>query len=79
MEHDAKIMSNTALKEQLREQPPATRDEIIRINTDASHIALQIALLIPLLAALLGLFNSFRMMRLPDPIPSSATEGMALG
>jgi hypothetical protein len=31
------------------------------------------------LAALLGFFNSFRIMRLPDPRPSSATEGMGLG
>ena len=40
--------------------------------------ALQVALLIPLLAGLIGLFNSFRMMRLPDPTPSGA-EGMTLG
>jgi EmrB/QacA subfamily drug resistance transporter len=79
LEHDAQIMSNTALKEQLKGQPAATQDEIIRINTRARHVALQVALLIPLLAALLGLFNSFRMMRLPDPRPSSATEGMVLG
>ncbi len=79
LEHDAEIMSNTALQEQLKGQPPATRDEIIRINTDARHLALQIALLIPLLAALLGLFTSFRMMRLPDPRPSNDLEGMALG
>ena len=55
------------------------QDEIIRINTDARHIALQVALLIPILAGLIGLLNSFRMMRLPDPAPSSAAEGMALG
>jgi EmrB/QacA subfamily drug resistance transporter len=79
LEHDAQIMSNTALEEQLKGQPPATQDEIIRINTHARHRALQVALLIPLLAALLGLFNSFGMMRLPDPAPSSAAEGMALG
>ncbi len=79
LEHDAQIMSNTALKEQLKGQPPATQEEIIRINTDARHVALQVALLIPLLAALIGLFNSFRMMRLPDPKPSSAAEGMVLG
>jgi len=72
-------MSNTALQEQLKGQPQATQDEIIRINTDARHVALQVALVIPLLAALIGLFNSFRMMRLPDPRPSSAVEGMALG
>jgi EmrB/QacA subfamily drug resistance transporter len=79
LEHDAEIMSNTALKEQLKGQPPATQDEIVRINTRARHVALQIALLIPLLAAIIGLVNSFRMMRLPDPRPSSAVEGMALG
>jgi EmrB/QacA subfamily drug resistance transporter len=78
LEHDAQIMSNTALTEQLKDQPPATREEIVRINTRARHVALQVALLIPLLAALAGLFNSFRMMRLPDPQPSSAAE-MALG
>jgi len=40
---------------------------------------LQIALLIPILAGLVGLFNSFRMMRLPDPKPSGSVEGMVLG
>jgi MFS family permease len=79
LEHDAQIMSNTALKEQLNGQPAATQEEIIRINTHARHRALQVALLIPLLAALLGLFNAFRMMRVPDPTPSSPIEGMALG
>jgi EmrB/QacA subfamily drug resistance transporter len=79
LEHDAQIMSNTQLRAQLKGHPPATQDEIIRINTDARHRALQVALLIPLLAALAGLFNSFRMMRLPDPHPSSAVEGAALG
>jgi hypothetical protein len=38
-----------------------------------------VALLVPFLAALLGLINGFRMMRLPDPAPSSAGEGMVLG
>jgi len=38
-----------------------------------------VALLIPILAGLVGLFNSFRMVRLPDPAPSSAAEGMVLG
>ena len=53
------------------------RDEIIRINTDARHRALQVALLVPLLAAIGGLLNSFRMTGLPDPV--SAGEGMVLG
>ena len=59
--------------------PQDVQAEIIRINTDARPRALQVALLIPILAGLLGLLNSFRMMRLPDPAPSSAAEGMALG
>jgi len=42
-------------------------------------LALQIALLIPQLAGLIGLFNSFRMMRLPDPKPSGSAEGIVLG
>jgi hypothetical protein len=60
-------------------RPQATRDEIVRINTDARPVALQVALLIPILADLLGLFNSFRMMRLPDPAPSRSVEDMVLG
>jgi hypothetical protein len=79
LEHDAQIMSNTALESQLKGQPQATREEIIRINTQARHRALQVALAIPLIAALLGLFTAFRMMRLPDPKPSSALEGAVLG
>jgi hypothetical protein len=38
-----------------------------------------VALLIPILVGLVGLLNSFRMMRLPDPPPSSAVERMAVG
>jgi EmrB/QacA subfamily drug resistance transporter len=79
LEHDAEVMSNTQLDEQLNGQPPRIREEIIRINTDARPRALQVALLVPLLAALGGLFNSFRMLRLPDPTPSEAAEGMVLG
>jgi hypothetical protein len=43
------------------------------------HLALQIALLVALLAALVGVVNAFRMMRLPDPLPSAATEGTVVG
>jgi EmrB/QacA subfamily drug resistance transporter len=79
LEDDAQVLSNTQLQELLKSQPEATRDEIIRINTDARPLALQVALLVPILAGLIGLFNSFRMMRLPDPKPSGSVEGMALG
>ena len=79
LEHDAEVMSNTQLEQQLAGQPKDVQAEIIRINTDARPRALQVALLIPILAALAGLFVSFRMMRLPDPTPSSSIEGMDWG
>jgi len=78
LEDDAQVMSNTQLAELLADQPEEIQDEIVRINTDARPLALQVALLIPLLAALIGLLNSFRMMRLPDPEPSVSDEAMAL-
>ncbi len=79
LDQDAQVMSNTQLAEQLAGQPPDVQAEIIRINTDARHIALQVALLVPLLAGLLGLVNSFRMMRIPEVAPSAAIEGLVLG
>jgi EmrB/QacA subfamily drug resistance transporter len=78
LEDDAEVMSNTQLQKQLAGQPPEIRDEIIAINTDARPLALQVALLVPILAGLLGLFNGFRMMRRPDPAPSDVAE-MAMG
>jgi EmrB/QacA subfamily drug resistance transporter len=78
LEHDAEVMTNTDLELLLVGQPPAVQDEIIRINTEARPFALQVALFIPILAALLGLFVSFRMIRLPDPVSSGAAEGLAL-
>jgi hypothetical protein len=79
LERDAEVMTNTELEQLLAGQPPDVREEIVRINTDARPRALQIALLIPLVAALLGLLTSFRMTRLPDPEPSAAAEGMLMG
>jgi EmrB/QacA subfamily drug resistance transporter len=78
LEDDAEVLSNTHLEKQLAGQPPEIQAEIISINTDARPLALQVALLVPILAGLLGLFNGFRMMRRPDPAPSGAAE-MALG
>jgi hypothetical protein len=79
LEDDAQVMTNTQLEQLVATQPQDIQDEIIRINTEARPISLQVALLIPILAGLIGLFNSFRMMRLPDPAPSGSTEGKALG
>ncbi len=79
LEEGAQVLSDSQLEELLVGQPQDVQDEILRINTDARPIALQVALLIPLLAAICGLVNSFRMMRLPDPAPSESGEGMVLG
>jgi MFS family permease len=78
LEEDAEVMSNTQLEELLAGQPEAIQDEIISINTDARPLALQVALLIPMLASFIGLFIGFRMVRLPDPTPSGTGDAMAL-
>jgi hypothetical protein len=79
LEDDAEVMTNTQLEELLATQPPEIREEIIRINTDARPIALQVALLIPILAGLLGLFAAIRMSRLPDPVPAGPEDALVLG
>jgi hypothetical protein len=52
---------------------------VLAINNDARNRSLQIALLVPLLAGLIGLGNSFRMLRLPDQKPAAPLEGMDFG
>jgi len=79
LEDDAEVMSNTALEELLVGQPEDVRAEIVEINTDARPRALQVALLVPLLAGLIGLINSLRMMRLPETKPARSEEAIALG
>jgi fucose permease len=79
LEKNAEVMTNTHLEELLVGQPADVQAEIIHINTEARPRALQIALLVPLIAALLGLVNGFRMTRLPDPEPSAAAEGVLGG
>jgi hypothetical protein len=72
-------MSNTQMNEALVGQPPEVQQEIVRINTIARPLALQVALLVPLFAGFIGLMIGFRMMHLPDPVASSAAEEMVLG
>ncbi|MBX4201618.1 MFS transporter [Candidatus Saccharibacteria bacterium] len=79
LEDDAEIMSNSQLEQQLEGQPQNIQDEVLSINTEARSRSLQIALLVPIFAGLVGIFNSFRMMRLPDIKPSAAAEAAALG
>jgi len=77
LEDDAEVLSNTQLHERLAHQPAKIQDEIVRINTDTRPLALQVALLVPILAGLLGLLDGFLMIRQPDPAPSGSAE-MAL-
>jgi MFS family permease len=79
LEEDAQIMSNTQLETLLADEPEATQTEIVRINDEARQIALQVALLIPILAGVLGFANAFRMVRTPEPKPSGAAEGLLVG
>jgi hypothetical protein len=72
-------LADTELERLLEGQPPDVEDEILRINEEAHPVALQIALLVPLVAALLGLLTAFRMTRLPDPKPSAAAETLLAG
>jgi EmrB/QacA subfamily drug resistance transporter len=74
LEEGAEVLTNTELERLLAGQTQEVQDEIVRINTDARPVALQIALLVPLLAAALGIFAAWRMTRLPDPEPSGAGE-----
>jgi LPXTG-motif cell wall-anchored protein len=79
LQDNAEVMSNTHLEELLAGKPADVKAEILDINTQARPIALQIALLVPLLAALLGLFNGIRMTRLPDLESSGAAESLLGG
>jgi EmrB/QacA subfamily drug resistance transporter len=76
LEDDAEVMSDTRLEQQIADQPAAVKDEVVAINRDARNLSLQFALLVPLLAALVGLGNSFRMLRLPEAssTPSSGRD-----
>ena len=67
LEDDAEVMSNAQLEPLLADEPEDVQAEILRINKEARDRSLQVALLVPVLASLLGLLNAFRMRRLPDP------------
>ena len=54
-------------------------ERVLAAIPDARPRALQFALLVPLVAGLLGLVTSFRMVRIPEPTPSASVEGLAFG
>jgi EmrB/QacA subfamily drug resistance transporter len=79
LDEDAEVTSNSKLEQLLAEEQKAVQEEVTSINTDATNRSLQVALLVPIIAGLIGLFNSFRMMRLPEIEPSAPIEGATLG
>jgi MFS family permease len=66
LEDDAQVVSTTQITQQVADEPAAVQEAIVQINTDATDLALQVALSVPILAALLGLGIAGRMVRLPD-------------
>jgi len=74
LEDDAQVVSNTDLEKLLADEPPEVRKAVLAINTDATNLALQVALMVPILAGLLGLLDARNMMRLPEIEPSAATD-----
>jgi hypothetical protein len=72
-------MSNTKLAGLLVDEPKDVQAEILDINSEARDRSLQVALLVPMLASLVGLVNGFRMRRLPDIEPTANLEGMDFG
>jgi len=79
LDDDAQFVTNSGLETLLADEPPAVRAEVIRINTEARPVSLQIALLVPVTAGIVGLLNGLRMRRLPDPVPNSASEAVLGG
>jgi len=79
LEQNAEIVSDTQLTAVIAAEPPEVQAEILAINDRARALSLQIAMLVPVLACLLGLVNAFRMVRLPDIEPASSLEGLSLG
>jgi hypothetical protein len=72
------LVVDSQLEPLLADEPEDVQAEILRINKEARDRSLRVALLVPVLASLLGLLNAFRMRRLPDPTPASI-EDVALG
>ena len=79
LEHDAQVLSNAQLEQKLVGQPKSNARRDRQHQHRGQTRRASGALLVPLFAGLLGLFNSFRMMRLPDPPQSAETEGLAPG
>jgi hypothetical protein len=66
LQSDAQVMSDTQLRGLLAKQPAPIQAEVLSINTQARDTALQVALLVPVVAGLVGIADAFRMTKLPD-------------
>ena len=74
------MTSNAKLERLLTERAARPfRTRVLSINADATNRSLQVALLVPIVAGLIGLFNSFRMMRLPEIEPRASIDGATVG
>lgn len=77
--HDRQCRTRTAGLASKQLHARSVQQEVLEINRDSTNLALQVALLVPILASGLGLFNSFRMLRLPDIESSGGLKGAVLG
>lgn len=78
LETDAEVMSDSKLQSQIADQPEDIQNAVLAINDQARDRSLQVALLIPIAAGLIGIINGFRMTKLPDITPSAAAEMASL-
>src|SRR5690606_29957693 len=51
LEREAAVVSNSQLAERITDQPPEVEAAVLRINDDARNRSLQVALLVPVVAA----------------------------
>ncbi len=79
LEEDAQVFSDSQLQTQLEGQPKDIQAEVMRINSHARDRALQVALIVPVLAGVVGIANSFKMMKLPEIKPSADIESAVVG
>lgn len=61
LKKSTEVVSNAQLQAEISNQPQSIQQEALRINETAIHRALQVALIVPLIAATIGLLNSIRM------------------
>ena len=79
LEEDAQIVSDSQLEAVLANEPVEVQEAVLDINDEARAVSLQVSMLVPVIACLLGFANAFRMARLPDIEPSGPIAGMEFG